>query len=160
MSVPWYFSHIAHATACPQPAVSEVECASRKEFRHESTLARELRAEDLAEEMIEIANDPCVWVEKIGADGRAVMVLDHENLARVSLQPRSCTKPSELPQVLNPVDGTPLTQLISTGTTQNRADEMCYDPVDHIVAAVNTTGYFRSAGGTSVISRAPRWKVT
>ena len=26
MSVPWHFSHIAHATACPQPAVSEVEC--------------------------------------------------------------------------------------------------------------------------------------
>ena len=39
-------------------------------------LARELRAEDLAEEMIEIADDPCVWVEKIGADGRAVRVLE------------------------------------------------------------------------------------
>jgi hypothetical protein len=26
------------------------------------------------------------WVEKIGADGRAVMVLDHENLARVRLR--------------------------------------------------------------------------
>ena len=36
--------------------------------------------------MIEIADDPCVWVEKIGADGRAVRVLDHENLARVQLR--------------------------------------------------------------------------
>jgi hypothetical protein len=30
--------------------------------------------------MIAIADDPCVWVENIGADGRAVRVLDHENL--------------------------------------------------------------------------------
>jgi len=55
--------------------------ARHKEFRHEYTLACELRAEDLADEMIEmieIADDPCVWVEKIGADGRAVRVLDHE----------------------------------------------------------------------------------
>jgi hypothetical protein len=58
--------------------------ARHKEFRDEYTLACELRAEDLSDEMIEIANDPCVWVEKIGADGRAVMVLDHENLARVA----------------------------------------------------------------------------
>ena len=36
--------------------------------------------------MIEIADDPCVWVKKIGADGRAVMVLDHENIARVHLR--------------------------------------------------------------------------
>src|ERR1700726_3428027 len=44
--------------------------ARHKEFRDEYTLVRELRAEDLVEEMIEIADDP--WVEKIGADGRAV----------------------------------------------------------------------------------------
>src|SRR4249919_1639471 len=60
--------------------------ARHKEFRDEYTLACELRAEDLADEMIEIADDPCVWVEKIGADGRAVRVLDHENLARVRLR--------------------------------------------------------------------------
>ena len=63
--------------------------ARHKEFRDEYTLACELRAEDLADEMIEmieIADDPCVWVEKIGADGRAVRVLDHENLARVHLR--------------------------------------------------------------------------
>jgi terminase small subunit-like protein len=58
--------------------------ACHKEFRDEYTLVRELRAEDLAEEMI--ADDPCVWVEKIRADGRAVMVLDHENIARVHLR--------------------------------------------------------------------------
>ena len=39
--------------------------------------------------MIEIADDPCVWVKKIGADGRAVMVLDHENIARVHLRMRA-----------------------------------------------------------------------
>jgi hypothetical protein len=60
--------------------------ARHKEFREEYTLACELRAEDLADEMIEIADDPCVWVEKIGADGRAVRVWDHENLARVRLR--------------------------------------------------------------------------
>jgi len=48
--------------------------ARHKEFRDEYTLACELRAEDLADEMIEIVDDPCVWVEKIGADGRAVRV--------------------------------------------------------------------------------------
>jgi len=31
-----------------------------KEFREEYILARELRAEDLAEEMVEIADGPCV----------------------------------------------------------------------------------------------------
>ena len=39
--------------------------ARHKEFRDEYTLACELRAEDLADEMIEIADDPCVWVEKL-----------------------------------------------------------------------------------------------
>jgi hypothetical protein len=56
--------------------------ACHKEFREEYILVRELRAEDLGEEMIEIADDPCVWVKKIGADGRAVMVLDHDRLER------------------------------------------------------------------------------
>jgi hypothetical protein len=60
--------------------------ARHKEFRDEYSLACELRAEDLADEMIEIADDPWVWVEKIGADGRAVRVLDHENLAGVRLK--------------------------------------------------------------------------
>ena len=34
--------------------------------------ACELRAEDLADEMIEIADDPCVWVGTIVGDGRTV----------------------------------------------------------------------------------------
>ena len=57
-----------------------------RSYATSNTLTCELRAEDLADEMIEIADDPCVWVEKIGADGRAVKVLDHENLARVRLR--------------------------------------------------------------------------
>src|SRR5260370_40631424 len=43
--------------------------ARHKEFRDEYTLACELRAEDLADEMIEIADDPCVWVKKSGRMG-------------------------------------------------------------------------------------------
>ena len=39
--------------------------ACHKEFRDEYILVRELRAEDLGEEIVEIADDPCVWVEKI-----------------------------------------------------------------------------------------------
>ena len=57
--------------------------------RRVHTRLRASGGEDLADEMIEmieIADDPCVWVEKIGADGRAVRVLDHENLARVRLR--------------------------------------------------------------------------
>ena len=46
--------------------------ARHKEFRDEYTLACELRAEDLADEMIEIADDPCVWVGTIVGDGRTV----------------------------------------------------------------------------------------
>jgi hypothetical protein len=55
--------------------------ACHEEFRDEYILVRELRAEDLGEEMIEIADDPCVWVEKIGADGRAVMVLESPGMS-------------------------------------------------------------------------------
>ena len=39
--------------------------ARHKEFRDEYTLACELRAEDLADEMMEIVDDPCVWVETV-----------------------------------------------------------------------------------------------
>jgi hypothetical protein len=48
--------------------------ARHKEFRDWYTLARQFQAEDLVDEMIEIADDTSGdWVEKIGADGRAVM---------------------------------------------------------------------------------------
>jgi hypothetical protein len=58
--------------------------ARHKEFRVWYILAREFQAEDLVDdEMIEIADDTSGdWVEKIGADGKAVMVVDHENIAR------------------------------------------------------------------------------
>jgi hypothetical protein len=61
--------------------------ARHKEFRDWYTLAREFQTEDLVDEMIEIADDTSGdWVEKIGADGRAVMVVDHENIARARLR--------------------------------------------------------------------------
>jgi hypothetical protein len=42
--------------------------ARHKEFRDEYTLACELRAEDLADEMMEIVDDPCGW-KKAGRMG-------------------------------------------------------------------------------------------
>jgi hypothetical protein len=60
--------------------------ACHKEFGDRYILARDFQAEGLFDEMLEIVDDPCVWVEKIGADGRVVRVLDHENLARVRLR--------------------------------------------------------------------------
>jgi hypothetical protein len=57
--------------------------ARHKEFRHWYALAREFQAEDLADEILDIADDTSGdWVEKIGADGKAVMVVDDENIAR------------------------------------------------------------------------------
>jgi hypothetical protein len=57
--------------------------ARHKEFRDRYISARDFQAEGLCEEMIEIARDTSGdWVEKIGADGKAVMVVDHENIAR------------------------------------------------------------------------------
>jgi hypothetical protein len=46
--------------------------ACHKEFRDEYTLARELRAEDLAEEVVEIADDPSPfgWKESGRMEGR------------------------------------------------------------------------------------------
>jgi hypothetical protein len=44
-------------------------------------------ARGIDDEIIEIADDTSGdWVEKIGADGRAVMVVDHENIARARLK--------------------------------------------------------------------------
>ena len=57
--------------------------ARHKEFRDWYTLAREFQAQDFTDEILEIADDTSGdWVEKIGADGKAVMVVDHENIAR------------------------------------------------------------------------------
>jgi hypothetical protein len=57
--------------------------ARHKEFRDRYTLALEFQAEDLADEILDIADDTSGdWVEKIGADGKAVMVVDDENIAR------------------------------------------------------------------------------
>ena len=44
--------------------------ARHKEFRDRYTLARQFQARDLADEILEIADDTSGdWVEKIGADG-------------------------------------------------------------------------------------------
>jgi Bacteriophage Sf6, terminase small subunit-like len=65
----------------------QVENAKKKRatrnFATRYISARDFQAEGLCEEMIEIARDTSGdWVEKIGADGKAVMVVDHENIAR------------------------------------------------------------------------------
>jgi hypothetical protein len=57
--------------------------ARHKEFRDWYALAREFQAQDLTDEILEIADDTSGdWVEKIGADGKAVMVVDHANITR------------------------------------------------------------------------------
>jgi hypothetical protein len=57
--------------------------ARYREFRDWYILARDFQTEDLIDEILEIADDTSGdWVEKIGADGKAVMVVDHENIAR------------------------------------------------------------------------------
>ena len=61
--------------------------ARHKEFRDWYILAREFQAQDLADEILKIADDTSGdWVEKIGTDGKAVMVADHENVARARLR--------------------------------------------------------------------------
>jgi hypothetical protein len=59
--------HIAEDRAIAQGGRGQFSrwIARHKEFREEYTLAHEFRAEDLAEEMVEIADDPSVLVETI-----------------------------------------------------------------------------------------------
>jgi polyhydroxyalkanoate synthesis regulator phasin len=55
--------------------------ASTSHKTRRDTLAREFQAQDLADEILEIADATSGdWAEKIGADGKAA--LDHENIAR------------------------------------------------------------------------------
>jgi hypothetical protein len=61
--------------------------ARHKQFRDEYTLAREFQAEDLLDEILEIAcNTSGDWVEKVRANGRVVMVADREAIARLRLR--------------------------------------------------------------------------
>jgi hypothetical protein len=61
--------------------------ARHKQFRDEYTRAREFQAEDLLDEILEIAcNTSGDWVEKVRANGRVVMVADREAIARLRLR--------------------------------------------------------------------------
>jgi hypothetical protein len=58
-----------------------------KEFRDRYAWAREAQADDILEEIIEIADDSSGdYVKKIGADGKVVFVEDPGNIARCRLR--------------------------------------------------------------------------
>ena len=67
MRYPTQSRHIAEDRAVAQGGRGQFSrwIARHKEFRDEYTLAHEFRAEDLAEEMVEIADDPSVLVQTI-----------------------------------------------------------------------------------------------
>ena len=57
--------------------------ARHPEFRRWYVLAREWQAEDLMYEILKIADDSSGdYVKKTGADGKVVMVVDREHIAR------------------------------------------------------------------------------
>ena len=61
--------------------------ASNQEFRQLYVLARQCQAEDLAYEILEIADDSSGdYVKKTGADGKVTWVFDKENLAHQRLR--------------------------------------------------------------------------
>jgi hypothetical protein len=80
--------------------------ARYEEFRDLYGSARECQAECLLDEILKIARDSSGdWIEKIQPDGKVVLVVDHENIARSRLRinalkwmvarmtPRKCGKP-------------------------------------------------------------------
>jgi hypothetical protein len=61
--------------------------ARNQEFRRSYALARECQAEDLAFEILEIADDSSRdYVKKTGADGKVAWVFDKEHFARQRLK--------------------------------------------------------------------------
>ena len=61
--------------------------ASNQEFRQLYVLARQCQAEDLAFEILEIADDSSRdYVKKTGADGKVTWVFDKEHFARQRLR--------------------------------------------------------------------------
>ena len=61
--------------------------ARNQEFRRSYALARECQAEDLALEILEIADDSSRdYVKKTGADGKETWVVDREHIARCRLR--------------------------------------------------------------------------
>ena len=61
--------------------------ARNQEFRRSNALARECQAEDLAYEILEIADDSSRdYVMKTGVDGKVTSVFDKEHVARQCLK--------------------------------------------------------------------------
>jgi hypothetical protein len=61
--------------------------ASNQEFRQLYALARQCQAEDLADEILKIADDSSRdYKEKIGADGKVTWVVDRAHIARCRLR--------------------------------------------------------------------------
>ena len=61
--------------------------ASNKEFRQSYAFARACQAEDLAFEILKIADDSSRdYVKKTGVDGKVTWVFDKENIARQRLR--------------------------------------------------------------------------
>src|SRR5271167_968748 len=61
--------------------------ASNQEFRHLYVLARQCQAEDLADEILKIADDSSRdYVKKTGADGKVTWVFDKEHFAHQRLK--------------------------------------------------------------------------
>jgi hypothetical protein len=61
--------------------------ARNQEFRRRYALARECQAEDMVDEILEIADGSSGdYVKKIGIDGKVTWVVDREHLARCRLR--------------------------------------------------------------------------
>jgi hypothetical protein len=61
--------------------------ARNQEFRHLYVLARQCQAEDLADEILKIADDNSGdYKKKIGADGKETWVVDRAHIARCRLR--------------------------------------------------------------------------
>jgi len=61
--------------------------ARYEEFRDQYAFAREWQTDRLVDRILEIARDSSGdWVEKVQPDGKVVLVVDHENIARSRLR--------------------------------------------------------------------------
>jgi hypothetical protein len=61
--------------------------ASNQEFRQLYVLARQCQAEDLADEILKIADDSSRdYTKKVGADGKVTWVVDRAHIARCRLR--------------------------------------------------------------------------
>jgi hypothetical protein len=78
---------ICAAEGMPDKATVLRWISGHKEFRDEYAWAREAQADDILEQILEIANDASRdYVEKTGADGKVTWVVDKEHIARCGLR--------------------------------------------------------------------------